>query len=315
MKKNAISYICVLSLCLPSFCLPSYSYATGGVEVPDSSGGSVNKGSAVKDSADQTKKDNSSGAAMSYIMSAMETATGATMISSGMDSCPACNYGMIAAGVMMVGMGIMSAAQGSAHDDSANQAGNTGFSTDGYGKSRQTNSVDPKDPSLKAAKDQLAKLEKMGIYDSKAGTLKAGGKTYKVSDFASESSMAAAGLPKGAIDGAMAMNAELEKKARDKFEKLKLGALTAGSGFDESGGKGAAPEELSTENSSPSLHARTGAAVSGRDPSSLAGMQKNYNGEPIGVAGDDIFNMMKRRYQVKENQESFLTEAELALKK
>ena len=44
-------------------------------------------------------------------------------------------------------------------------------------------------------------------------------------------------------------------------------------------------------------------------------MQKNYNGEAIGVAGDSIFGMMTRRYKVKESQRSFYDESELMVHK
>jgi hypothetical protein len=46
-----------------------------------------------------------------------------------------------------------------------------------------------------------------------------------------------------------------------------------------------------------------------------AGMSKNYNGEPIGVAADSIFLMMNRRYKVKESQDSFFGIGDFNLKK
>jgi len=47
----------------------------------------------------------------------------------------------------------------------------------------------------------------------------------------------------------------------------------------------------------------------GRVPAAIAGKKKMFNGEPIGVAGDSIFDMMTRRYQVKEMQNTFLDPA------
>ncbi|MGZ3773558.1 MAG: hypothetical protein ACXVCY_00900 [Pseudobdellovibrionaceae bacterium] len=325
MIKNVVKYACVMSLCIPS-----YGHATAGIET-NGSGTSKRSAPSVNNSANQTKDSNSSGEIMSYVMSGIEVGTGGFMISEGMDSVPP-NGAMIAGGVMMVGMGLMSAAQGAAHGNSKDQAGNAGINTDGFGilnpngpsstndplNERDPNSLINKDPSIKAAKATLAKLQQQGIYDPKAGTLKVGDKAYKVSDFASADSMAAAGLPKGAIDGAMDMNAQLEKKAQDKIDKLKLGSLTNVAGFDEGGGgKSGKGSDDSSAGGSRVSYAQgvAGKAASGRDPSSLAGMQKNYNGEPIGVAGDDIFLMMNRRYKVKESQESFLTDAEIALHK
>ena len=42
-----------------------------------------------------------------------------------------------------------------------------------------------------------------------------------------------------------------------------------------------------------------------RKPAQVSGLTKNFNGDPIGVSGDDIFGMMKRRYILKSNQKTF----------
>jgi hypothetical protein len=38
----------------------------------------------------------------------------------------------------------------------------------------------------------------------------------------------------------------------------------------------------------------------------VAGMTAQYKGENIGVASDDIFSMVQKRYQLKQEQDSFL---------
>ena len=43
-----------------------------------------------------------------------------------------------------------------------------------------------------------------------------------------------------------------------------------------------------------------------RGPSSVAGLKKIVDGEPIGVAADDIFKMVHRRYQEKRSKKIFL---------
>lgn len=328
MKKKFIKYICALSLCIPSL---GYGGGTSGIETRGTGG------SAVKDSADKTSKENSSGEAQSYAMMGIQIAGGAAMVGAGTAPCgtPAgCNAGLITQGVVMIGMGIMSGMQGKEHGKSKDQAKGTGFNTDGLGNpyggsnsdpldEKNPNSLINMDPNIKAVKTNLAKMEKLGIYDPKAGTLKIGDKKYKVTDFASPDSMAAAGFSKGAIDGAMAMAAQVEKRAADKLEKLKIGALTNASGFDEGGGgKGLAggSDDTAGGGNSYGLGSSEGSLLAGkaglgRDPSSLAGMQKNYNGDPIGVAADDIFNMMNRRYKTKESQDSFFSDAEVALQK
>jgi hypothetical protein len=40
----------------------------------------------------------------------------------------------------------------------------------------------------------------------------------------------------------------------------------------------------------------------------VAGLSTNYNGEPIGVAADSIFEMVKRRYEMKDKENTFITD-------
>lgn len=40
----------------------------------------------------------------------------------------------------------------------------------------------------------------------------------------------------------------------------------------------------------------------------VAGLSTNYNGEPIGVSSDSIFEMVKRRYEMKEKENTFITD-------
>jgi hypothetical protein len=50
------------------------------------------------------------------------------------------------------------------------------------------------------------------------------------------------------------------------------------------------------------------AANAKRLNSKVAGLSTNYNGEPIGVASDSIFEMVKHRYEMKNKEHSFITE-------
>jgi hypothetical protein len=47
-------------------------------------------------------------------------------------------------------------------------------------------------------------------------------------------------------------------------------------------------------------------AKKARGPADLSGLSKMHGGTPIGVAGDDLFMMMKRRYEDKGSQGAFL---------
>ncbi|WP_374076258.1 hypothetical protein [Bdellovibrio bacteriovorus] len=288
---------------------------TGGSKGVETSG-NANNGSSVKQGADQTASANKGAAGQQAIAGAMMFAMSAAAAASQ-------NYGTAA---MLAGLGILSMLQSGQHGKAAGAAGMTSGQSNGYGDSPydyDTDMKDPnnpvnKDPSVKALGSNIKKLQDAGIVDAKLGKITTpDGKSYKPSDFASQGAMAAAGFSSGAIAGAVATYEEIQKRASAKAEKLKLGAMTAASGFDEGGGGGGASlgESAGEESVAATGVVSTGAVSLERDPSSLAGMQKNYNGEPIGVAADSIFLMMTRRYKVKESQESFYTDAELALQK
>lgn len=326
MKNKLLIASCALVLSLSP--AKVFSQASQGVETRGSNNytqPSVNAG------ANKTNSSNRTGQIMSYLTGGIFITKGTMDIKKGSSNCPGGGCALVAMGVMEVALGVLSMKQGSAHGGSAGQAGFTGIQTDGYAYDPGTGNLDPldpnnpkspllQDPTLKAAMSNLKDLQNKGILDLKKGTITAGGKTYKVSDFSSAGSMAAAGLPKGAIDGAYAFADAASKKAAEKMEKIKLGAMTAASGYEEGGGAGGGAGVASDGVGDTSYAGGAGVGENGkigivRDPAALAGMQKNYNGEPIGVAADSIFLMMNRRYKVKESQESFFTDAELALQK
>lgn len=303
MKTPFIKYVCALSLILS----PSTVLATGGTETL----GTIS----VKDSSDSTNSQNSSGQMMSYLTGAKLFTESAQHFS----KCPPHNPGQCVIGALKAIMGAMSMAQGGAHGGTAKGASlSSGLTngadnfTPGYNDpySQHTNSA------YQAAKAALAQLEK-GVagskIDVKKGTLTTyDGKTYDLNSGTPEG-LAAAGFSPGAISGAMEYGSKIAKEMQSKVEKMKLGAMTASGGFDEGGGRGGSGSGSSADSSIGV--AGGGGAKLERDPANLAGMQKNYNGEPIGVAADSIFLMMNRRYKVKESQDSFFSDAEIALQK
>ncbi|MFS4459058.1 hypothetical protein [Bdellovibrio sp. HCB2-146] len=274
---------------------------------------------AVNDSANKAGDANSKGQMMSMLVGTALTVAGTSMVSSS-------NPPTVAAGVVLLGMGILSFMQGGAHGKTAGTAGLTSNQSDGYNDLYETGGG-ISDPTIaketQVGQNTLKNLEKSGVYNPKTGTLKVGGKTYKTSDFASKEAMAAAGFPSGLIDGAYAYAEKAAARAEAKVSKVKLGAMTEANGYADAGG-GSGGGSASTASATDPYAGGMGGAGMGagsgmgghdRDPSSLAGMQKNYNGEPIGVSADSIFLMMTRRYKVKESQESFYSDSDLALKK
>lgn len=301
MKKTPIKFICAISLVLT----PT-AWAAEGVETV----GTIS----VKDSSDTAGSSNSAGQMMSYLTGAKLFGESAQHFS----ACPPSNPGQCALGALKAAMGILSMLQGGNHGGTKSGANFTSGITDGSDSSYKPGD-DPYRAETSAAyhnmKDALAKLEK-GVagskLDLKKGTLTtADGKTYDLNKLGTPEGMAAAGFPPGAISGAMDYGAKISKEMQDKVDKMKLGALTAAGGYDEGSGGGRG----GSGGSSDYAGGGGGSGTVPREPTSMAGMQKNYNGEPIGVAADSIFHMMNRRYKVKEGQGSFFSEADLALQK
>lgn len=309
MGRQFIKIFCCLLLALPS-AYADEVVGTDGLESTGTEPTGTYTVPAVQDSADSASKDNSSAQMMSYLMGGMFIATGTPMAA----SCPssACPVG-----IMLIGMGILSFMQGDANGDSAGQAGNTSGLTNSFGSKGTTSTTGKNSSTVKAVEAQVKALETAGLVDTKTGTIKVpgSGKTYKASDFSSPEAMAAAGFPAGAIAGAMDAAGRAEKAA-----KKKIGAMTAANGYAEGGGGGGAGGMAAAGDYNGGLGVGGAGGLGGagklnRDPAQVAGMQKNFNGEPIGVAADSIFLMMKRRYKVKDGQDSFLHEQDLTLRK
>lgn len=307
-------------LLLATFSLPSYGEEAStnkGSKGADSGTASVG-GPSSNQASNNAQGANKSGQVMSMLMGGMFMAEGASHV----PGCSSGNGGDCVMAAIMFGMGAMSFAQGGEHGSKAGQAGLTASMTDGFDFSQGGGLTDAdlsKYPEIKSGLDAMKKF-KPGTnpkfsYDPKTGKIVADGKEYNASDFASGGAMANAGLPPGAIEGALDYAAQLEKKAA---EKVKLGAFTAANGYEEGGGGGAGGGvtvvEESTDLSSQSPGGG-GLGAAGERTANMAGMTKDYNGDPIGVAADSIFDMMTRRYNVKKQQDTFFSETEVLLNK
>ena len=322
--KAFIKMILVGSLCLPTIVVAQNNdkdKGDKGVETRDS-------GPSIKDGADKAASQNRKAEAQQYLAGAMMF----TMAAQKYSECPPKNYYACVLGAIYTGMGVMSMAQGKEHGSVASAAGLTSWNSDGFGSDPyglggggsllDGDNALTKDPQIVGMKQNIETLKKNGFYDPKTQKITLpNGDSYDVKSFASEKAMLDAGLPGDIVSGAIGMYDAASKKALAKVEKMKIGALTASSGFEEGGGGGGSgawdisggPEEYAYSGGG----AGSGLGSSGeRDPAAaVAGMQKNYNGDPIGVAADSIFLMMNRRYKVKDSQESFFTESELALRR
>ncbi len=268
-------------------------------------------GSSVNDSSDSASDSNKTGQLMSYLTAGVLAAESAKHFS----ACSSHNKGQCVLGALKAGLAALSLAQASAHGTASSQASTTADATDGYTYAASTdatsevNSALSGDSDYAALNSNLAKLENCSsgsCINLATGTIKtADGSTYKVSDFASTSAMTAAGLPSGAIDGFGDYQKALAKTVDDKMAKIKLGALSTTAGVDEGSAGGGQVGGAAGNADAATGSAALARAAASTEPISMAGMQKNFNGEPIGVAADSIFNMITRRYKVKESQDSF----------
>ncbi len=283
---------------------------------PPQRGGS---GDSINNQSNQSKKQNNSGAIVAY------TVGGAMFVGSFYFCCiksktdPATVTSDMAISATLAVMGGMAMMQGANNSKTASQADGTAFKTAsgiGFAGNADVGKYPLEDSIVKSiidvekAKDGMAQAKKMGI-DGKS-PIKINGKEYKSSDFSSRESMLAAGLPKSIVDTALAIAAKAEKAALTK-----LGGLTAAQGFEESAGSaGTAAAAAKTVDYNPTPSNYSGGGQS-RNLASVntAGLTKNFNGEPIGVAADSIFAMMTRRYKLKEKQNSFIDEFGVNLQK
>lgn len=144
------------------------------------------------------------------------------------------------------------------------------------------------------------------------------GKIYKESDFKDASSLMALGLSAGAaksvLDGMNGSNnsglAKLGSEA--KSDKAKVYKDTFGGAFGTDGittvvdsGKAQTSDKKYSDNLGA---ANDDKKLSEERAPSSEGLAKEFNGELIGVAGDDIFLMMNRRYKLKSEQDSFIAQ-------
>ncbi len=277
---------------------------------------STSYGGSITESADSTKSSNAMGQLLNVAMGAanlgMAKACAASCGSGG--CCPMAPVYFL--------MGMQNLMQAAAQGNTAGQAGgavgltDTGFGTSGY----DPNAVNAlkNDPEVKAGTDFIATVSKGGAgftYDPKTGTVTtASGKTLKGSDVNSAGAMESAGIPKSVIDVIGNVEKDIAAKAAKKIGKLSFASTSSEEAGGGSGGSSASTSSNDDSSASNAIAHPSGLGID-RDPAQVAGMQKNFNGEPIGVAGDSIFKMMTRRYKTKEAQSSFLDESELLIQK
>lgn len=134
-------------------------------------------------------------------------------------------------------------------------------------------------------------------------------KTYTDKDFADVKSMMAAGMSAADANKLFSdlygKDSLLSKAGADAKSLAELGKDKKNLGdFSGLGGGASTVAVDGAANSNKKFSEKIG-DVADRRPTS-EGLTRDFNGELIGAAGDDIFTMMNRRYKLKNEQDSFI---------
>jgi hypothetical protein len=251
-----------------------------------------------------------------YIMGGSSIATGGALMTK---NCPPCfspkpspyNCMMCAAGAGGIAAGVKNIFQGSGRQSSIdptngiNRNAGSGFNNDfnaenynddGIGMGGQGN--DPLPPAVAEVLQEGKDIAKQyGLDVTNPASLEAFN--------AKTASKGGGGGDDGGSPGALsALSPEMQAavdKARAKFlNKFGVGSV----GFEGGGGGKAMAATGGGDNLD--LSGLLDSMKGSRGPASVEGLQKTLGGDPIGVAGDDIFKQVTRRYQNKIQSKTFL---------
>jgi|GEM_PF-5234734 len=134
------------------------------------------------------------------------------------------------------------------------------------------------------------------------------GKKLTKSIFASEAAMVAAGMTPAEAKSLMAhikkSSSEAEKAALTALDNEKKAFVPTYSSDAPMAGK--TTEVILNGNAAREKEMLGSGSSEKREVASVEGLAKDFNGEQIGVSGDDIFKMMNRRYKLKATQDNFI---------
>jgi hypothetical protein len=166
------------------------------------------------------------------------------------------------------------------------------------------------EPDYKNAIKEIKKLTDNGwkIDTGKGTIVDPKGNKYNASVASNPSAASAAGI--GASEMKAFENA-MAKVPALAAEKTKS-ADGDSAGYEDAAGGGGAQTAASAD-SAGAAYGGLGLGSTGpklgidRDPAQVAGMKKDFNGSPIGVSADSLFQMVDRRYDLHHKNGSFLS--------
>lgn len=221
-------------------------------------------------------------------------------------------------GGAMMGMGIMSGLQGlnqlaTAAGASKSEGESSYNGIDLAGNDFMASLPDGRTMSLpdlrKALEKQTAELNRRGIkLDDKGNITMPDGKTANLNDlsngnangFAAATGLGAAEM-KELADKLNGANAKIAAQLGANAKDIKLGFSSGGG---SSGGQGSG--EGVPGGGKFDFNSLFGAKSKDRSAASFTGPAKNFRGQPIGVAQDNIFKMVSRRYLEKSKTNYFM---------
>lgn len=230
---------------------------------------------------------------------AANNAAGAALIATGTSLLPPPTT---PTGAMLIGLGILALMQGAHDSNAADQSAATGSASvikDGdkvqpYG----TGNSAFQDPKLKQA---MKTMNDLGYKVSEAGITKPDGTFIPASSLSSASSMKAAGIDANAVKEVVKVNTALA----DELSKYNA----AGVAVSEGGG-GAPANEFKPGDTEEFKSFNPFALNADAKKKLMAGKTVSLDGDPIGVSGANIFEMVHEAYQKKRSGAQFIESEE-----
>lgn len=229
-------------------------------------------------------------------------AAGAALIAAGTAMLP--NPPTTAQGAALIAMGIIALMQGAHDSEAAAQSANTGAHSVINNAPTQKNIPNPEvgksafnNPTVKKANEAL---KDKGYNMTPAGLKKPDGSTVPLSAFSSSAALKAAGVDPNALKKAQ----DIAAKATDGYSVSSVGLNSGGGG----GGGGAQDVGSGGDEDGANQNAFSQSADSKK--AMVAGKTVNLDGDPIGVAGANIFDMIHDAYQKKRTGDQFVESEE-----
>jgi hypothetical protein len=254
--------------------------------------GSINPGS------QEGQKSQSGGAGVNAAVGSGLMAAGAALMS---------NPKTVPPGVVLMGMGILAMMQAKEDSGAAGQSAATGFASNVNDGSVTPGAVDPNGTGAFAEakiKEGQAKLGEAGYKMTSKGLTGPDGSFIPAKAFSSPSSMAAAGMSPTTIAAVQEGLADAQAGASGSAARVSGVGINTGGGGGSGGG-------MTEDESNGSSESGTGVVnpfdIGAEKKGSLvAGKTVMFDGEPIGVRGQNIFDMVHVSYQKKREGKHFI---------